>query len=169
MISSRRFHTFSTHRVAAPSRESSSLSELPSFIWPHPIWPVSAWKRKQAEEMALIIGSRGPLPPLSPASGVNATVASPRPSRSSTLLPWSVCERGNFTRHTDDDDDRHDDEEEEEDEESWWSSKLRVDCLTDRAPQVVLCLMWINAVFFFLQTALIIFLNVVDTRAILVD
>ena len=152
---------------AASSTESSSLSELPSFIWPNPVWPVSEWKRKQEEEMALM-NSHG-LRPLPAATGGNATMASAQPSRPSFSLPWSVCERDNSTRRHDDDDDDHLDNEEEEDEESWWSSKLRVDCLTDRAPQVVLCLMWINAVFFFLQTALIIFLNVVDTRAILVD
>ena len=69
----------------------------------------------------------------------------------------------------DDDDDDDFDDDDGEDDESWWSSSLRVACLTDKAPEVVACLMWINAVFFVLQFFLIVFLNAVDTRAILVD
>ena len=81
-----------------------------------------------------------------------------------------MCKSSNSSRHGDNDDDDDDDhDDDDDDDESWWSAILRVDCLTDRAPEVVLCLMWINLLFFFLQAFLIVFLNVVDTRAILVD
>ena len=147
---------------------SASDSSLPNFIWPEPVWPLSEWKKIQENKKSQIEKIKGLFSFAVNGSSIAAS------SSSSSKLSWSRCKRGNDTdrdKDLDDDDrdDDDDDDDDDEDEESWWSSGLRVSCLTDRAEQVVLCLMWINAAFFFLQSFLIVFLNVVDTRAIMVE
>jgi len=166
----------------APTRDlPTTSSSLPNFIWPEPVWPLSEWKRYQEREKLAMEDEKLSLSFSSNASSVgissssSSSFSSSFSSSSSSIsssskLSWSRCKRVNDTTHDGDlDDSDSDDQDDDDDDESWWSSRLRIPCLTDRAEQVVLSLMWINAAFFFLQSFLIIFLNIVDTRAIMIE